>query len=116
MQNSNIEFKTWGQSYTARPIRKILGAVAPLAPQDRRLYQSLTSIEFAIFQHIQPRTQSPQHCLVSRAHAPQFISPDQKPWHQPSGLHYRRSMSTIVLCVQNVSELKQHLLDVWYGI
>ena len=21
-----------------------------------------------------------------------------------------------VLCVQNVSELKQHLLDVWYGI
>jgi len=40
----------------------------------------------------------------------------KQPRHQPSGLHYlwHRPIACLpVLCVQNVNELRQHLLDVW---
>ena len=39
--------------------------------------------------------------------------------HQSSGLHYlwTRPIACVpVLCIQNVNELKQHLLDIWYSI
>jgi len=63
-------------------------------------------------------TQNPRHWFLEQA-TPQFITPNQTTSTFASGLHYlwHRTIAFLsVLCVQNVNELKQHLLDVRYGM
>ena len=81
----------------------------------------LTTGRVLDFQQNSALTHSPWHCLYcgSGTTIVHITTSNSANIKLTSGLQYlwhRRLAWLLVLCVQNVNELKQHLLDVWYGM